>query len=225
MKAWVEHYTRLLNVEFELPSNELTLNLNKGEGEALDHGNYHGLKLTDQVMKLLEWVLDSSIPQMVNIDEMQFAFVPGRSTTEAIFIVCQLQEKCTTAANKQLYFAFVDFEKAFDCVPRKVLLWALRNLGVDKWAVRVIQGMYHNARSRVQVNGQYSEEFGMGVGVHQGSVLSPLLFLHPGAGSAVTQVQHWCAMGASLCWWPGAHRKHPEGVYLQAQGMEGWHGK
>ena len=36
-------------------------------------------------------------------------------------------------------------------------------------------GMYANARSRVRVNGQYSEEFG--VGVHQGSVLSPLLFI------------------------------------------------
>ena len=46
-----------------------------------------------------------------------------------------------------------------------------------EWAVRVIQGMYVNARSRVRVNGQYSEEFGVGVGVHQGSVLSPLLFI------------------------------------------------
>ena len=37
------------------------LNLYKDKGETLDHGNYRGLKLTDQVMKLLEWGLDSSI--------------------------------------------------------------------------------------------------------------------------------------------------------------------
>ena len=37
--------------------------------------------------------------------------------------------------------------------------------------------MYTNARSGVRVNGQYSEEFVVGVGVHQGSVLSPLLFI------------------------------------------------
>ena len=43
--------------------------------------------------------------------------------------------------------------------------------------MRVIQGIYTNVRSRVRVNGQYSEEFGVGVGVHQGSVLSPLLFI------------------------------------------------
>ena len=70
---------------------------------------------------------------------MQFGFVPGRGTTDAIFIVRQLQEKYI-AAKKPLYFAFVDLEKAFDRVPRKVLWWALRSLGVEEWAVRVIQG-------------------------------------------------------------------------------------
>ena len=53
----------------------------KGKGEALDRGNYRGLKLTDQVMKLLERVQDSSIRKMVNIDHMQIGFVPGRGTT------------------------------------------------------------------------------------------------------------------------------------------------
>ena len=87
------------------------LNLYKGKGEALDRGNYRGLKLTDQVMKLLERVLDSSIGKMVNIDDMQFGFVPGRGTTDAISIFRQLQEKYFVA-NKPLYIAFVDIEKA-----------------------------------------------------------------------------------------------------------------
>ena len=152
------------------------INLYKGKGEALERGNYRGLKLTDQVMKTLECVMDFYIRGMVDIDGMQFAFVPGRGTTDAIFTVRQLQEKYI-AAKKPLFFAFVDLEKAFDRVPRSVLWWALRSLGVEEWAVRVIQAMYANARSRVRVNGEYSEEFGVGVGVHQGSVLSPLLFI------------------------------------------------
>ena len=48
---------------------------------------------------------------------------------------------------------------------------------MEEWVVRVIQGMYANARSRVRVNRQLSEEFEVGEGVHQGSVLSPLLFI------------------------------------------------
>ena len=73
--------------------------------------------------------------------------------------------------------AFVDLQKAFDQVPRKVIWWALRKLGVDEWIVRLIQGIYSNARSRVRVGEGYSEEFEVTVDVHQGSVLSPLLFI------------------------------------------------
>ena len=45
----------------------------------------------------------------------------------------------------------VDLEKAFDRVPRKVIWWAMRKLGVDEWIVRVVQAMYADARSRVRV--------------------------------------------------------------------------
>ena len=48
---------------------------------------------------------------------------------------------------------------------------------MDEWIVRLVQGMYSNARSHVCVGEGYSEEFEVKVGVHQGSVLSPLLFI------------------------------------------------
>ena len=54
--------------------------------------------------------------------------------TDAIFIVCQLQEKYL-ARNKELWMAFVDLEKAFDRVSREVVWWALRYMGVDEWMV------------------------------------------------------------------------------------------
>ena len=47
--------------------------------------------------------------------------------------------------------AFVDLEKAFDRVPRKVIWWALKKLGVEEWTVRLVQGMYANARSCVHI--------------------------------------------------------------------------
>ena len=127
-------------------------------------------------MKVLERIVDGLIRQLVSINNSQFGLVPGRGTTDTIFVVRQLQEKYL-AANKRLYMAFVDLEKAFDRVPRKVIWWALRKLGVEEWIVRLVQGMYANAWSRVRVGEGYSEEFEVTVGVHQGSILSPLLFI------------------------------------------------
>ena len=147
----------------------------QGKGDALERGNYSGLKLTEQVTKVLERIVDDLIRQVVSIDNSQFGFIPGRGITDAIFVVKQLQMKYL-AANKTLYMAFVDLEKVFDRAPRKVIWWALRKLGVEEWLVRLVQGMYANARSYVRVGEGYSEEFEVKVGVHQGSVLSPLLF-------------------------------------------------
>ena len=152
------------------------VNLYKGKGDALNRGNYRGLKLIEQTMKVLERVVEGLIRQRGEIDEMQCGFMSGCGTTDAIFIVRQLQEK-HLAANKLLYMAFVDLEKAFDRVPRDVIWWAMRKLGIDEWLVRLVQSMYKDVRSRVRVGSGYSEEFGVKVGVHQGSVLSPLLFI------------------------------------------------
>ena len=85
--------------------------LYKGNGDALDIGNYRGIKLTEQAMKILERIVDGLIRQEVSIDDSQFGFVPGRGTTDAIFVVLQLQEKYL-AVNKRLYMVFVDLEKA-----------------------------------------------------------------------------------------------------------------
>ena len=60
------------------------------------------------------------IRQLMSIDDSQFDFVPGSGTTDAIFVVRQLQVKYL-AASKRLYMAFVDLEKAFDPVPQKVI--------------------------------------------------------------------------------------------------------
>ena len=134
----------------------ITVSLYKGKGVALERGNYWGLKLPDQVVKFLETVAENFLRQQVRVDGMQFGLMPGRSTTYAIFIIHQLQERFH-AVNKTLCMAFVDLEKTFDSVSRCVIWWALRKLSVDEWLVRLIQSMYENARSRVHADCDLSE--------------------------------------------------------------------
>ena len=84
-------------------------------------------------MKVLEHVEEGLIRQRVEIDEMQCGFMLGCGTTDAIFIVRQLQVN-HLIANKPLYMAFVYLEKkAFDCVHQD-FIW----LDAHAWNRRVV---------------------------------------------------------------------------------------
>ena len=72
-------------------------------------------------MKVLERVLEKRIRCRLSIDNMHFGLMPGKGTTDAIFIMRQVQEKHQAKKKKMLYYAFVDLEKAFDRVRREVV--------------------------------------------------------------------------------------------------------
>src|SRR5664279_2379204 len=98
-------------------SKSWMMNVYKGKGDALECGSYRGIKLLKHVMKILERVIDGRDRRIVKVDDMQFGFMADKGTTDAIFVVRQLQEKYL-AKKKDLWMAFVNLEKAFDRVPR-----------------------------------------------------------------------------------------------------------
>ena len=114
---------------YSLTGSSFIVCLYKGKENAWKRGESRVLKPTKQVMKVLERIMDCLIRHLVFIDDSQFGFVPGRDATDAVIVVTQL--RVYLATNKRFYMAFVDLEKAFDGVPRKVIRWALRKLGVD----------------------------------------------------------------------------------------------
>ena len=85
---------------------------------------------------------------------------------DAVFIL-RLQEEYLDKG-KTLYMCFVDVEKAFYRVPRKVLEWAMRKRGIPEAMVRAVMSLYEGAKTRVRVGLELSEEFEVKVGVHQG---------------------------------------------------------
>ena len=90
---------------------------------------------------------------------MQFGLIPEYGTTSTIFILRQLQEKYLAKKIALIILAFVDLEKSFDWVPRYVVQWALTELGVEEWFVKIVDSMYSNTQSRVRVNGIFSDDF------------------------------------------------------------------
>ena len=65
-----------------------------------------------------------------------------------------------------MYFSFVELEKAFDRVPREVISWAMAVMSMHAGAKTVVRTVYGNSKG-----------FEVKVGMHQGSALSPLLFM------------------------------------------------
>lgn len=113
--------------------------------------------------------------EKVPISAQQFGFMPGRSTTDAIFALRQLMEKYREG-QKDLHCVFIDLEKAYDRVPRTEVWNCLRLKEVDEKYIRLIQDMYRDSRTKVRCAAGITEEFLVTVGLHQGSALSPFLF-------------------------------------------------
>ena len=124
----------------------------KGKGDVLECSSSRGIKLLEHGMKVAGRALKRRLRQAVEIDKMKFGFRPGTGTTHAIFIARQLQERYR-GKHRKLWWAFVDLEKAFDRVQRKVVEWAMRKLGVEEWLVRAVMAMYKHARTRIRSYG------------------------------------------------------------------------
>ena len=82
-----------------------------------------------------------------------------------------------TLLRQMMALGFVDLEKPFDTVPREMVMATLRWMGVPEAEVRMVEGMYEKTTARVVVGEGASEEFEEKIGLGQGSVLSPPLFI------------------------------------------------
>src|SRR5206468_7315013 len=94
-ERWMTDLFNQVIAEGKIPDDwrkSLMVTVYKGKGDALDCGSYRGIKLLDHAMKVFERIIEKRLRAKVNLDDMQFGFRPGRGTTDAIFIVRQLQE-------------------------------------------------------------------------------------------------------------------------------------
>ena len=129
--------------------HSIIVSLYQGKGVTLERRNYRGLKLLDQVIKMRGWLktfYDNKCTLMTcNLVSCLDA------TPQTPYSLCANYVKRIYVVNERLHMAFIDLEKAFNRVPRRVIWWALRKLGIDKWLVRLIQSLHENAKSRVCV--------------------------------------------------------------------------
>ena len=147
----------------------------KNKGDAQCCSNYRGIKLISHTMKLWERVVEKRIRREVTFCEQQYGFMPGKSTTDALFALRVLMEKYREG-QEELHCVFVDLEKAYDRVPREETWYCMRESGVAEKYVKLVQDMYADSATAVRCAVGVTKEFEVKVGLHQGSALSPCLF-------------------------------------------------
>ena len=125
-------------------------------------------------IKLWERIIEPKIRKEVTIAEQQFGFMPGRSTTDAIFCLRILLKKWNEG-QKAVHCAFIDLEKAHQGTQRGTGE-CLQLTETSECYIKIIQDMYDRATTTVRSAAGLTEEFKVYVGLHQGSALSPFLF-------------------------------------------------
>ena len=178
IKILCKLFNRIMNTE-QMPSawrQSILIPIFKGKGDIQECKNYRGIKLLSHTFKICEIVVDRRMRQCTNIHESQFGFMPGRSTTDAIFILKQTIEK-HREGQKNTRVTFIDLEKAYDRIHREEIWRCSRERNVPEKYIRLVQDMYRGCKTVVRSAAGESNSFGVEVGLHQGSALSPYLFL------------------------------------------------
>jgi len=179
----IEWLVRLFNVCFlsgVVPSEwceACIVPLYKGKGDKYDCGSYRGISLLSVIGKLYGRVLIDRISGATEcaIGEEQCGFRRGRGCVDQVFAVRQVCEKAIEKG-KEVFFAFMDLEKAYDRVDRGALWDVMRIYGVGGRLLRGVQSFYASSRACVRVADGVSDWFSVNVGLRQGCVMSPWLF-------------------------------------------------
>ena len=92
------------------------------KGNAKECSNYHTIALISHASKVMLNILKARLQQYVNceLSDVQAGFRKGRETRDQIANICWIIEKAREF-QKSIYFCFLDYAKAFDCVDHKKL--------------------------------------------------------------------------------------------------------
>jgi hypothetical protein len=152
----------------------------KNKGDKLHCQNYRPISLLSNVNKIFEKLMHKRLYKFLEdqllIFSKQFGFRLGHSTIHALIDLTEDIRKAIDENNFAIGI-FVDLQKAFDTVDHKILLKKLEFYGVRGTANDWFRSYLSGRKQYVSISGHDSEIKQMEVGVPQGSVLGPLLFL------------------------------------------------
>ena len=147
------------------------------KGNAKECSNYRTIALISHASKVMLKILQARLQQYVNreLPDVQAGFRKGRGTRDQIANIRWIMEKAREF-QKNIYFCFIDYAKAFDCVDHNKLWKILKEMGIPDHLTCLLRNLYAGQEATVRTGHGTTDWFQIGKGVHQGCILSPCLF-------------------------------------------------
>ena len=136
------------------------------------------IALISQASKVMLKILQARLQQYMNheLSDVQAGFRKSRGTRDQIADICWIMEKAREF-QKNIYFCFIDYAKAFDCVDHNKLWKILQAMGIPDHLTCLLRNLYASQEATVRTGHGTTDWFQTGKGVRQGCILSPCLFL------------------------------------------------
>ena len=122
-------------------------------------------------------ILQAQLQQYMNreLPDVQAGFIKGRGTRDQIANIRWIMEKAREC-QKNIYFCFIDYAKAFDCVDHNKLWKILKEMGISDHLTCLLRNLYAGQEATVRTGHGTTDWFQIGKRVHQGCILSSCLF-------------------------------------------------
>ena len=147
------------------------------KGNAKGCSNYHTIALILHASKVMLKILQARLQQYMNheLPDVQPGFRKSRGTRDQIGNIHWRIEKAK-GSQKSIYFCFIDYAKAFDCVDHNKLWKIPKEMGIPDHLTCLLRNLYAGQETAVRTGLGTTDWFQIGKGVHQGCTLSPCLF-------------------------------------------------
>ena len=152
----------------------------KNKGVPTDLNNYRGISVLPPLCKVFEHILAKQIRAHFDANNLfyfgQHGFRANHSCESALH---EIISSCLTNLDKKLVnlLLFIDFKKAFDMVDSNLLIYKLLNYRFSNIAIKLIQSYFEDRYQCTKLGVNLSKKARLRLGVPQGSVLGPLLFI------------------------------------------------
>ena len=137
------------------------------KGNAKECSNYHTVLHISHASKVMPKILQARLQQFMNheLPDVQVGFRKGKGTRDEIANIHQIIEKAREF-QRNIYFCFIDYAKAFDCIDLNKLWKILKEMGIPDHLTCLLRNLYADQETTVRTGHGTTDWFQIGKGVH-----------------------------------------------------------